>query len=122
MNDPSRSTDRPVTGFDFNRPTIIALLYLASFITGITAVIGIVLAHIWANEPGEAWGQSHYRYLIRTFWLALAAGAVGVVLTIVLVGFAILFAVTLWVAVRSVVSLVKAQKREPLADPATLLF
>lgn len=116
------SADQPATAFEFNRPTIIALLYLASFVTGITAVIGVVLAHLWAGEPAQDWERSHYRYLIRTFWLALVAGVVGVVLTIVLVGFAILFAVTVWVAVRSVVSLVKAQKREPIADPATLLF
>lgn len=122
MNDPFRPTGQQGAGFAFNRPTIIALLYLASFITGITAVIGIVLAHIWAGEPAEEWEKSHYRYLIRTFWLALATGAVGVVLTIVLVGFAILFAVTIWVVIRSVVSLVKAQKREAIADPATLFF
>lgn len=121
MTDPLKGSGRQ-TSFDLNRPTIIALLYLASFITGITAIIGIVLAHIWQGEGGESWEQGHYQYLIRTFWLALAAGVVGVILMIVLIGFAILFAVTVWVVVRSVISLAKAQKREPIDNPATLLF
>lgn len=122
MNDPIRPAGQQSANFEFNRPTIIALLYLASFVFGITAVIGVVLAHIWAGEPAEPWEASHYRYLIRTFWLGLVAGAIGVVLTIVLIGFAILLAVTIWVVVRAVISLVKAQKREAIADPATLFF
>src|SRR3546814_8368095 len=47
---PATSTN---ASFDLNRPTIVALLYLASFLTGITALIGLVLAYIWKNEPHE---------------------------------------------------------------------
>ncbi len=36
-------------GFDLNHPTIISLLYLGSFITGITGIVGIVLAYIWRD-------------------------------------------------------------------------
>lgn len=122
MTDPLKGSGQRTTSFDLNRPTIVALLYLASFITGITAIVGVVLAHIWQGEAGESWEQSHYQYLIRTFWLALAAGVVGVILMIALIGFAILFAVTVWVVVRSVISLAKAQKREPIDNPTTLLF
>lgn len=122
MDDPLKSQGQPVSGFDLNRPTIIALLYLASFITGITAIIGIVLAHIWQGESGEGWEKSHYQYLIRTFWLALVGGVIGVVLMIVLVGFLVLGAVSVWVVIRSVISLTKAQRREPISNPTTLLF
>ncbi len=43
----------PAGGFDLNRPTIINLLYIASFITGITGIIGVVLAYVWKGEPHE---------------------------------------------------------------------
>ncbi len=48
MNDPTQRPDAtPVpSGFEFNRPTIVSLLYLGSFITGITAIIGVVLAYV----------------------------------------------------------------------------
>ena len=46
---------------------------------------------------------------------------VGVVLTIVLVGFFILLAVMALVVVRSVLSLINAQKHEPMPNPGTWL-
>jgi len=39
-------------GFEFNHPTIISLLYLASCITGVTAIVGVVLAYVWRGEAG----------------------------------------------------------------------
>lgn len=112
----------PAGGFDANRPTIISLLYLGSFITGISGLVGIVLAHVWSGESDDAWTASHYQYLIRTFWIGFLASIIGVVLSIVLIGIPILMATAVWVGVRSVMSLIKAQKQEPMPDPETLLF
>jgi uncharacterized membrane protein len=111
----------PSTGFDFNRPTIIALLYLASFVVGVTGIVGIVLAYVWRSEAGTGWEASHYTYLIRTFWIGLAGSIVGVLLTVVLIGFPLLLAIAIWVVVRSVVALLKAQKQEPIPDPLTFM-
>jgi uncharacterized membrane protein len=111
-----------VGGFDFNRPTIIGLLFLASFAVGITGIIGIVLAYVWKNEPHETWEATHYSYNIRTFWFGLIGLFVGAVLTLVLIGILIFIAVSIWAIIRTILSLVKAQKREPMPDPQTLLF
>jgi uncharacterized membrane protein len=108
-------------GFDFNRPTIISLLYLSSFLLGVTALIGVVLAYVWKGEPHEDWQASHYAYLIRTFWLGLLGSILGVILMIVLIGFLILPAIAVLVIVRCVLSLVKAQKLEPMPNPDTWL-
>jgi len=43
-------------------------------------------------------------------------------LSFVLIGFLLFPIIMLWVGVRSVMSLVKAQREEPLPDPQTLLF
>lgn len=107
-------------GFDFNRPTIISLLYLASFISGVTGIVGVVLAHIWRGDSPAGWEQSHFTYLIRTFWFGLIGMIIGIVLSIVLIGIPIIIAVSVWVIIRSVVSLLKAQKHEPMPDPETL--
>ena len=115
MNEPTTTT----SGFDFNHATIVSLLYLLSFVTGITGLVGIVLAHVWQGEHRGDWQESHLTYLIRTFWIGLI---VSVVLTITMIGIFLLFLPAVWVGVRSVMSLVKAQRREPMPDPKTWLF
>lgn len=111
----------PASGFEFNRPTMISLLYLCSFFTGITALVGVVLAYVWRGETHEPWETTHYRYLIRTFWLGLLGGILGAMLTLVLIGFLILPAVVVLVVVRCVLSLVNAQKRQPMPNAETWL-
>jgi len=108
-------------GFDFNRPTIVSLLYLASFALGVTSIVGIVLAYVWRGEPHADWESSHYEYLIRTFWLGLIGGVISVLLMIVLIGFVLIVALGVLIVVRCVLSLVNAQKRQPMPNPRTWL-
>jgi uncharacterized membrane protein len=107
--------------FDFNQPTIISLLYLSSFIFGVTGVVGVVLAYVWKAEPKAEWEVSHYQYLINTFWIGFVGSIVSVLLMIVLIGFLLIVAVAALVVVRCVLSLINAQKREPMPNPGTLL-
>jgi len=109
------------SGFDFNQPTIVSLLYLSSFLVGVTALVGVVLAYIWKNQPQAEWEVSHYRYHIRTFWLALIGSIISILLIIVVVGVFLWIAVGVLVVVRSVLSLINAQKREPMPNPETWL-
>lgn len=119
---PTPPSPPPATsgGFDMNRPTIISLLYLSSFILGVTALIGVILAFVWKGEPHEDWEATHYQYLINTFWIGLVGTIVGIVTMIVLVGFLVLLATMALCIVRSVLSLIKAQKREAMPNPGTL--
>lgn len=128
-SEPARFGDRPPpqrggdNGFDLNRPTIVNLLYLASFLTGITGLVGIVLAHVWQGDrENEAWMESHLTYLIRTFWFGFLASIVAGVLSVILIGLLLFPVIAIWFGARSVVSLMKAQKREPMPDPKTLLI
>jgi uncharacterized membrane protein len=117
-----RRDQPPANGFEANRPTIISLLYLGSFVTGLSGIAGIILAHVWQGEADEPWLASHYTYLIRTFWIGFAASIVAAVLSIVLIGLLLFPVIAVWVGIRSVMSLLKAQKHEPMPDPETLLF
>ncbi len=121
MNSPNPGTPTNA-GFDFNQPTIIALCYLGSFVTGISGLVGIVLAHVWQGDNQENWAASHFSYLIRTFWIGFIASILASVLMFVLIGFLLFPLIAIWVGVRSVMSLIKAQKQEPMPDPETLLF
>lgn len=119
MNDPQTGTGQ---NFDFNRPTIISLCYLGSFLVGITALVGLVLAYVWQGESQEPWEASHYRFHIRTFWFGLLGSLISALLVLVLIGFVGFFAVAAWVIVRSVIALLAAQKRQPMPNPDTLLW
>ncbi len=118
MNQPQ--SQGPSSGFDFNYPTIISILYLLSFVTGVTGIIGVILAYVWRGENASGWEASHYTYHIRTFWFGLLGSVVGFLLMIVLIGIPILFAISVWVIIRSVVALLKAQRQEAIADPQSL--
>jgi uncharacterized membrane protein len=107
--------------FDFNQPTIISLLYLSSFILGVTSIVGVVLAYVWKGEAKADWEASHYEYLINTFWIGLVGGVISVFLMLLLIGFLLLPAVIVLVVVRCVLSLINAQKRAPMPNPGTWL-
>lgn len=113
---------RPVTSsFEFNQPTIISLIYLSGFILGITWIVGVVLAYIWKGDPRAEWEVSHYAYHIRTFWIGFLGSVISFVLMIVLIGFLLWAAVAVLVVVRSIFSLINAQKQEPMPNPDTWL-
>lgn len=109
------------TSFDLNQPTIVSLLYLSSFILGVTSIVGVVLAYVWKGESKEAWEASHFEYLINTFWIGLVGSVISVFLMLLLIGFLLLPAVVVLVVVRCVLSLINAQKREPMPNPGTWL-
>ncbi len=117
-----RPAATPTGNFEFNRPTIVGLLYAGSYLTGVSGLIGLVLAYVWKGEPHEPWEATHYTYLIRSFWIGLAAIVVGLLTMLIGIGFLLLGGVGIWFLVRLVLSLVNAQKRQPIANPETYLF
>ena len=118
---PSPAPSNPAAGFDFNRPTIIGLLYLSSFLLGVTIIVGVVLAYVWKGEAHADWEASHYAYLIRTFWIGFLGSVISVILMIVLIGFLLWVAVAVLVVVRCVLSLINAQKQVAMPNPETWL-
>lgn len=117
---------RPETqGFDLNRPTIVALLILVGAVSGLPTIVGAILAYVWRGAAeNAAWEDSHYTYHIRGFWMTVVAVVALAVLTIISFGLlAPLFGlVSIWLVVRAIVSIAKAQRREPMPDPNTYLW
>jgi uncharacterized membrane protein len=119
---PQPASTAPTGGFDFNRSTILGMLYLASFGVIFTAIVAVVLGYVWKNEANNAeWEESHFRYHIRTFWIALIGTAVSIPLMIVLVGFLLWVLVAVLVVVRSILSMIAAQQHKPMPNPDTWL-
>ena len=100
---------------------LIYILYLLSFAAGITGLIGLVIAYLNRKDAPE-WVQSHYSLQIRTFWIGLFVGAVGVISTTIVVGWFILLLLAIWWIVRCVKGMgyIGQTMAYPHAD--TLLF
>ncbi|MCC5811703.1 MAG: hypothetical protein JJU06_15130 [Ectothiorhodospiraceae bacterium] len=95
---------------------IVYVLYGVGFFTGFTALVGVIMAHLKQNEASE-WLRSHFQYQIRTFYIGLAAIILGAVLSIVLIGWLILLAWTVWAIVRIVVGLMQITSNKPIPNP-----
>ncbi len=125
MTDPNtppapRQTDRWLEPGPTN-VQVIYVLYLASFVIGITAIIGIVIAYINRGKGG-GWIETHYTWAIRTFWIALLGGFVSLLLLVVGIGFLLAIAVAIWVIVRCVIGLQAVSRGEPIRDPQSWLI
>jgi uncharacterized membrane protein len=91
-----------------------ALQTLAFFLGGVPAIVAIVLAYVKRDDAVGTWLESHFRWQIRTFWIGLAGGIVGVVTLIILVGWLILCATAVWVIYRIVKGWLALNDGKPL--------
>ncbi|MBF0355445.1 MAG: hypothetical protein HQL43_09445 [Alphaproteobacteria bacterium] len=100
---------------------LIYILYLAGFVVGITGLIGLVMAYI--NKDGApAWVQSHYRFQIRTFWIGMLLGVIGVLTAAIGIGFLILLFMAVWMIVRCVKGMKFVSLGQAHPNPAGWMF
>ncbi|MEO9612192.1 MAG: DUF4870 domain-containing protein [Nitratireductor sp.] len=118
-NEP-RQTDRWLEAGKTNIQ-IIYVLYLVSLAIGVTALIGIVLAHMNRGKAG-GWVETHYTWAIRTFWIGVLYGVICVVLAVIGIGFLLMIAVAVWAIVRIVIGLQKSSREEPIDNPESWLI
>jgi uncharacterized membrane protein len=77
---------------------------VGAFLFGWPSIIAVILNYVKRGEARGTWVESHFRWQIRTFWMALIWGAlvaiVSAVLAVVLIGFATwvvgLFVLGIW--------------------------
>ena len=100
---------------------IIYILYLLSLVVGVTSLVGVVMAYVNVGDAPEPL-KSHYRFQIRTFWIGLLYGVVGVLLTFVAVGVLVLVFAAVWLIVRCVKGLKALDRREPYPQVTTWLW
>lgn len=95
---------------------VVYILYFLSFVIGITSLIGVVIAYINRGKVG-GFVESHYTWLIRTFWIGLLYGFISLVLSMVAIGFLLMIAVVVWAVIRLVKGLMALNRNEPIANP-----
>lgn len=113
--DAPRQTDRWLEPGPTNA-LVIYILYLAGLVIGVTGIVGIVLAYINRGKAG-GFVESHYTFLIRTFWIGLLYALISVVLMFVIIGFLLMFAVAVWFIARCILGLQALQRGEAVKNP-----
>jgi uncharacterized membrane protein len=116
---PDQSQQPALTGKQL--ALIVYILYLVAYFTGITAVIGVIIAHVQIGSADPLLA-SHYRFQIRTFWIGVLYLVIGTILTMVLIGIAVLFWWFIWSLVRNITGVLALNESKPIANPASWLF
>jgi uncharacterized membrane protein len=94
------------------------ILYLVSLLVGVTSIIGVIMAYVNRADAPD-WVQTHYRFQIRTFWIGLLYGAIGVVTFILVIGIFWLMFVAVWWIVRCAKGMQAISRGMPYERPDT---
>lgn len=100
---------------------IVYVLYFVAYFTGITGLIGVIIAHVKVDDP-DPMVASHYRFQIRTFWISVLCLIVGIVLAWVLVGFLVLAWWFTWSMIRNIKGILALNENRPIANPTSWMF
>ena len=76
--DAGERATRPPMISDYGLALIVYILYLVGFLTGVSAVVGLIVATMQV-ERADPVSRTHFRFQIRTFWIGLLYAAVGAI-------------------------------------------
>jgi len=114
-------TPKPPMLSDYGLALSVYILYLFGFFTGLTAVIGLIVASMQVDRADPV-SRSHFRFQIRTFWIGLLYVVVGVVALHVAIGGLILLWWVIWTLIRCVKGLLALNAGEAIGDPESWFF
>lgn len=82
-------------------------LYALSIVLPITSIVGVVIAYIKRGEIKGSYLDTHYRWLIRTFWWSVLLGIVGLVTFFFGIGIVVFVATGVWFIYRVIKGFLK---------------
>jgi uncharacterized membrane protein len=100
---------------------VVYILYLVGYFTGITAIIGVIIAHLQAPSASSEI-KSHYTFQIRTFWIGLLYLVGGFILLYVVFGGVILLWWFVWSLMRNIKGILALNRNEPIANADSWMF
>jgi uncharacterized membrane protein len=95
---------------------------VGSFVFGWPSIIAVIINYVKRSDARGTWLESHFDWQIRTFWIALAAAVlivlVSLPLTLVIIGFATwaigLFVLGIWAIYRVATGWLKLKDHQPV--------
>jgi len=113
-------TPRPIVS-DNALALIVYVLYCVGYFTGGLAPIGVIIAHVKVDDTDSVL-RSHYQFQIRNFWIGLLYIAIGIPLSMVLIGIAVLAWWFVWSLIRIIKGIIAVNEYKPVANPGSWLF
>jgi uncharacterized membrane protein len=113
-------TERPIVS-DNILGIAVYLLYCLGYFTGISALIGVIIAHMKVDDADPVL-RSHYWFQIRTFWIGLLYFVIGIPLCLALIGIPILVWWFIWSLIRIVKGMLLVIEHKPIVNPRSWLF
>ncbi|OGA18517.1 MAG: hypothetical protein A3G25_10325 [Betaproteobacteria bacterium RIFCSPLOWO2_12_FULL_63_13] len=62
-----------------------AVTVVGAFVFSLPSIVAVVLSYLKRGEAAGTFLESHYRWLIRTFWFAVLWGGLAVIVSVALV-------------------------------------
>lgn len=87
----------------------------------ITFFVAVILNYIKRDDARGTWLESHFRWQIRTFWFGLLWFGLGGLTYIIVIGWAILFAASLWLIYRILKGWLNLNDGKPMYAGAAII-
>ena len=100
---------------------IVYIVYLCSIVFGPLSLVGVIFAYVNRNND-DSWTDTHFRFQIRTFWMALLYAVVSLVATVIAVGWLMLVGALIWWIVRCAKGLKALSRSDPYPNVKTWLW
>lgn len=100
---------------------VVYFLYIAGMFIPILPLVGLIMAYINRGKAG-GWVDTHYTYLIRTFWIGILYIFVATILVVLLIGVLLYVAIAIWIIVRCILGLQAAGRGEAVKNPECWLI
>jgi len=127
MSEPDRQhpagsvTPQTPTVSNYGLVLTVYILYLVGFLTGITVLVGVVIAYLQRDNTDRV-SQSHFQFQITTFWIGFLYFFVGLLTIHFGIGVLILLWWVVWTVIRCVKGLLALNMGEPIGNPNSWLF
>lgn len=82
--------------------TLVYALQAVGLLIGITWFAGVIINYVKRDDMAGSWQASHFRWQIRTFWFSLLWSFLGMLTSVLLIGYFVLIANALWTIYRVV--------------------
>lgn len=79
---------------------LVYILQAVGFLFGLTFLAAVIVNYVKKDDAKGTWLESHFRWQIRTFWFSLMWSVLGLLLSLVVIGYFILLANVIWTLYR----------------------
>ena len=117
MSDPTTQNGSPAEG----TAKIVYILYLVGIAFGPAGIVGVIMAYVNKTDAPD-WLQSHYQFQIRTFWIGAIYIVIGLILSLILIGWFILIFWAIWLLIRSIKGMKSLDQHEAHPNPTSWMF